>query len=133
MSPSASGTAATVSPESPLAIGGVGGSGTRVVAAAAIALGIDMGCDLNPALDNLFFTLLFRAREAPDLPPHEFARRVRLLLASAKGGPVDAEDRAALQAMSAADRGGIHTAARLAERAARLEDAASDARVRAGS
>jgi hypothetical protein len=120
MSLPTSGAAATAS-ESPLAIGGVGGSGTRVVAAAAIALGVDMGSDLNPALDNLAFTLLFRARDVPDLPPAEFGQRVRLLVASARGTPIDGgDDRALLRAISAADRGGVHTAAWLQARAGRL-------------
>ena len=43
----------------PVAIGGVGGSGTRIVAQIMINLGYYMGCDLNPAYDNLWFTFLF--------------------------------------------------------------------------
>jgi hypothetical protein len=45
---------------SPVAIGGVGGSGTRVAASLVRMLGIYLGSDLNPALDNLWFTLLFK-------------------------------------------------------------------------
>jgi hypothetical protein len=45
---------------SPTVIGGVGGSGTRVVAQILLDLGLYMGADLNPALDNLWFTVLFR-------------------------------------------------------------------------
>lgn len=45
---------------SPTVIGGVGGSGTRVVAQMLLDLGLYMGADLNPALDNLWFTVLFR-------------------------------------------------------------------------
>jgi hypothetical protein len=119
MSLPTSGASATAS-ESPLAIGGVGGSGTRVVAAAAIALGIDMGSDLNPALDNLVFTLLFRTREAPDLPWPDLDRRVRLLVASARRTPLGDDDRALLRAIGATDRGGVHTAAWLQERAEKL-------------
>ena len=44
----------------PVAIGGVGGSGTRVVAEILIHLGFYMGKDLNSANDNLWFTLLFK-------------------------------------------------------------------------
>ncbi len=44
---------------SPVAIGGIGGSGTRVVADILIRLGIFMGSDLNPAFDNVWYTLLF--------------------------------------------------------------------------
>ena len=45
---------------SPVAVGGVGGSGTRVVAEILIQLGFYMGNDLNAAYDNLWFTLLFK-------------------------------------------------------------------------
>lgn len=44
----------------PVVIGGVGGSGTRVVAQILSALGFYMGSDLNRAKDNLWFTLLFK-------------------------------------------------------------------------
>lgn len=44
----------------PVAVGGVGGSGTRVIAEILIKLGFYMGKRLNKALDNLWFTLLFK-------------------------------------------------------------------------
>jgi len=44
----------------PVAVGGVGGSGTRVVAEVLRAFGLYMGSELNTASDNLWFTLLFR-------------------------------------------------------------------------
>lgn len=44
----------------PVAIGGVGGSGTRVVAALVRGLGVYLGRDLNESLDNLHFTLLLK-------------------------------------------------------------------------
>ena len=44
----------------PVAIGGVGGSGTRVVASMIAGLGYDMGISLNRSLDDLLFTFLFR-------------------------------------------------------------------------
>ncbi len=44
----------------PVVIGGVGGSGTRVVAKILTDIGYYMGSDLNDALDNLWFTLLFK-------------------------------------------------------------------------
>ena len=44
----------------PVAIGGVGGSGTRVIAEVARRLGIAVGDCLNDALDNLWFTLLLK-------------------------------------------------------------------------
>ena len=44
----------------PIAVGGLGGSGTRVIAEILIKLGFYMGSDLNSASDNLLFTLLFK-------------------------------------------------------------------------
>ena len=44
----------------PLVIGGLGGSGTRLVAEIAQELGFFLGDDLNVARDNLWFTLLFK-------------------------------------------------------------------------
>ncbi|WP_158569390.1 sulfotransferase [Pseudotabrizicola alkalilacus] len=52
-------TSASVS--SPLvAIGGLGGSGTRVFAATLQAAGIALGARINTSLDNLWFTVLFK-------------------------------------------------------------------------
>jgi hypothetical protein len=42
----------------PVVVGGVGGSGTRVVAEILRGLGVYMGADLNSAGDNRWFTLL---------------------------------------------------------------------------
>lgn len=44
----------------PIVIGGVGGSGTRVVAEMLSLFGIYIGSDLNDAHDNLLYTLLFK-------------------------------------------------------------------------
>jgi hypothetical protein len=44
----------------PIVIGGVGGSGTRVVAEIVAMFGTYLGADLNKACDNLTYTLLFR-------------------------------------------------------------------------
>jgi len=44
----------------PIAIGGVGGSGTRLIAGMLQDVGIHIGNDLNRANDNLWFTLLFK-------------------------------------------------------------------------
>lgn len=44
----------------PVVIGGIGGSGTRVVAHILSSLGYYLGSDLNDSLDNLGFTLLFK-------------------------------------------------------------------------
>jgi len=49
---------------SPLAIGGLGGSGTRIVATLLQLYGYYFGSDLNEARDNLWFTLLFKRHSA---------------------------------------------------------------------
>jgi hypothetical protein len=56
----------------PVAIGGVGGSGTRVVAGFLRQLGFYMGADLNAANDNLWFALLLaRSRWFAESPREE--------------------------------------------------------------
>ena len=52
--------ASALSPEAPVIIGGLGGSGTRVVARMLSEMGFFLGNDLNPEYDNLAFTLLFK-------------------------------------------------------------------------
>lgn len=47
----------------PVAIGGLGGSGTRIGAELLKMQGRYIGSDLNESLDNLWFTLLFKRRD----------------------------------------------------------------------
>lgn len=47
---------------SPIAVGGLGGSGTRAVAEILQTWGFYLGADLNPQMDNLWFTLMFKRR-----------------------------------------------------------------------
>ena len=49
-----------MNPQRPVAIGGLGGSGTRVVAEGLEALGFYIGSDLPPSYDNSWFSVLFR-------------------------------------------------------------------------
>jgi hypothetical protein len=48
----------------PVGIGGVGGSGTRVIASIVSSLGYQMGNNLNRSQDDLSFALLFKRPEA---------------------------------------------------------------------
>lgn len=57
----------------PVAIGGVGGSGTRLIARLLLELGWYLGGDLNESYDNLWFTLLFKRWEILGLADAEFA------------------------------------------------------------
>lgn len=46
----------------PVIIGGIGGSGTRVIAEIFVRCGFYIGSDLNESLDNLCYTLLFKRK-----------------------------------------------------------------------
>lgn len=108
-----------------VAIGGVGGSGTRVVAAAAGALGIRIGEDLNDPLDNLTYTLLFKDRAVTGLATAELQCRWSLYLKAMHGDArLTAADHRLLESLSAQDRptdGEVeHPQAWLTERADRI-------------
>lgn len=80
----------------PVAVGGVGGSGTRLVAQLLRETGIHMGDDLNDASDTLWFTLLFKRHEILECDDAEFRLLVDALVAGLTGGqplPADAESR----------------------------------------
>jgi len=77
---------------SPIAVGGVGGSGTRVVAAILQQAGIFIGNDLNDALDNRWFPLLFTHRGIHTLVEAEFNQRVSLFVAAMTGNRRLTED-----------------------------------------
>jgi len=47
----------------PIIVGGIGGSGTRLVAGLLKELNVFIGNDLNPPLDNLTFTLIFKRQK----------------------------------------------------------------------
>jgi len=64
----------------PVAVGGVGGSGTRVIAEALFGLGFYLGRDLNDESDNLWFTLLFKRVDVLDLTDAEFEELAGLFL-----------------------------------------------------
>lgn len=71
----------------PIAVGGVGGSGTRLVAEFLRSLQYYLGGDLNPAVDNLWFTLLFKRIElfeSHDAQP-QFERAIRIFLTAMTG------------------------------------------------
>lgn len=109
----------------PVAIGGVGGSGTRLVAQVVQALGVHLGDDLNQALDNLWFTLLFKRIEALHCSEQEFDRLTRALVSGLTGGqPPDDPLRQLVENCAVQDRE-QHPAKWLGDRAASLLDAAA--------
>ncbi len=59
----------------PIAIGGLGGSGTRLIAGILARSGCYIGQELNHSLDNLWFTLLLRRQSwFRDFPPDQDIR-----------------------------------------------------------
>lgn len=64
----------------PVVIGGVGGSGTRLVANILSELGYFIGDDLNRASDNLWFTLLFVRCGILKASEKDFARLVHIFV-----------------------------------------------------
>jgi Sulfotransferase family len=109
----------------PVAIGGIGGSGTRVVAAVAAGVGLALGDDLNGALDNLAFTLLFKRPEILTAPDHELAALVGVFVKAMRGlGPLTRVERELVARAVGAPRP-MHPVPWLRERVRRLEAAAS--------
>lgn len=88
-------------PTYPVAIGGLGGSGTRVFAALLQHAGFRIGEDLNVALDNLWFTALFKrpewARDKTPFQPSDIKQSIQLFIQAMTRGlagnlsPEDAE------------------------------------------
>lgn len=62
----------------PIAVGGVGGSGTRVIAQLLMHLGFYLGDDLNDPNDNLWYTLLFKRIDLLHAPQDQFVQAAEL-------------------------------------------------------
>ena len=89
----------------PVAVGGVGGSGTRLIASILRELGFYLGHDVNDALDNLWFTLLFKRHSALDCSETEFARLLEIFKKAMCGaGALSLEEIRLVKAAAAADR-----------------------------
>ncbi len=70
-------------PDAPIGVGGVGGSGTRLIAQLLMALGINMGQDLNRSDDDLWFTLIFKRGALLTSTDAEFDALIELYLRGA--------------------------------------------------
>lgn len=66
----------------PVVIGGVGGSGTRLIAQCLIELDYMMGHNLNQSNDNLWFTLLFKNSDVLSCSDEKFDELLELLMAA---------------------------------------------------
>ena len=90
----------------PVAVGGVGGSGTRLIAQVLLDLGFYLGGDLNESLDNLWFTLLFKRREVLDLAEDALAEVLGVFLSRMSGGcPLAPRQVDLVRRLAEADRG----------------------------
>lgn len=113
------------SPPPFVAVGGIGGSGTRLVAALLAECGVFLGHDLNPELDNLAYTLLFKRRDALRLSDAEIDRDLQLFAAAmTRTRSLTRQEQAHLHSLAAHDRPG-HTADWLRTRANTMIDASA--------
>ncbi|MDH5573077.1 MAG: sulfotransferase [Gammaproteobacteria bacterium] len=76
----------------PIAIGGVGGSGTRLIANMLKKAGYYIGSDLNDSEDNLWFTLLFRYSDMLHESPSEIKSRYYILEQALNGSSDFSQD-----------------------------------------
>ena len=103
--------------ETPVVIGGLGGSGTRLIAKIIKELGYFIGDDLNESYDNLWFTLMFKRTEILAAPDDEFEELLGLFLKGMKGDIKFSEsEQERVYALSRIDRE-LHPASWLKERA----------------
>lgn len=108
----------------PIAIGGVGGSGTRLIAEVVRSLGVHMGDDLNSASDTLWFTLLFKRIEILESSEAEFDLLTQTFASGLQREPLRAQvARSIVNACASRDRP-RHTAEWLRLRAKSLITAA---------
>ncbi len=87
-------------------IGGVGGSGTRLVTQLLQQQGVVFGGDKNEELDNLWFSLLFVDRDIFSRPAHEIEKRLWLFVNAMRGREALSEELTSmLDAATRFDRG----------------------------
>lgn len=103
-----------------LAVGGIGGSGTRVIAGLLQSLGFYLGSDLNEPKDNLWFTFLFKRCEIAHSSDEEFDVLVRIFCDAMHSRPVSRPEQIALIRSLAASGREQHPAEWLQERAESL-------------
>ncbi|MBC8384094.1 MAG: sulfotransferase [Candidatus Cloacimonetes bacterium] len=104
----------------PIAIGGVGGSGTRLITEIMIQLGFDMGEDLNISNDNLWFTLLFKRSDILLTSDEDFQILLNVFLNGMRNNREFSDREIAFINNLAADDRSQHSAEWLKERAKTL-------------
>jgi hypothetical protein len=102
-------------------VGGVGGSGTRLIASILATLGLQIGTDLNEAYDNLSFTLLYKHLNTLKMDTESFDESYRILTHSILGTRnfLTDQDKKRLEGLSEKGRPG-HPRAWLQERVKNL-------------
>lgn len=89
----------------PVVIGGLGGSGTRLIASCLEELNFFIGHDLNQSKDNLWFTLLFKHLEILDSSDKEFEKLYSLFQqAMLSDSPYSEEQETLVNSLVTADR-----------------------------
>jgi hypothetical protein len=89
----------------PAAIGGIGGSGTRVLAAFLTMKGYYLGDDLNDAKDNLWFTLIFKRRSILIESDPDFRALVSLFCSRMSGSTtISAQERTRIRGLADKER-----------------------------
>lgn len=89
----------------PIAVGGVGGSGTRLVSQLLRDIGVFMGDDLNEAGDNLWFTLLFKHTSILEVSAERFDLLLESFLSGMTGStPFTEESITVIDSLARQDR-----------------------------
>ncbi|MFC1601847.1 sulfotransferase, partial [Candidatus Sumerlaeota bacterium] len=109
----------------PIAVGGMGGSGTRLIAQILEQLGYFLGGDFNRAQDNLWFTLLFKRSDILTVPDAEFDELVRLFQQRMTSPELISQESIDMVKRLAENRRSQHTAAWLRSRAESFIDTRS--------
>lgn len=113
-------------PGPPVAVGGIGGSGTRLIAEWLKSLGVFVGTDLNASNDTLWFTLLFKRVEILECDDGEFLALTLAFVAGLTGGsPLPFDFQTLLSRLTARDRPSGETRSWLQDRSRSLIAAAA--------
>jgi len=104
----------------PIGVGGVGGSGTRLIAKCLQQAGYFIGSDLNRADDNLWCTLLFKRIDILESSESEFDELFEIFIKGMTGcGKITKAQKDLIHKLASSDRD-QHPSAWLGERAASL-------------
>lgn len=87
-------------------IGGVGGSGTRMVISILKELGLNIGNDLNEANDNLTFTLLFKHLNTLSLSHEKIHEYIKIIKKEINHSPLTSKELDIVDSLSKSGRPG---------------------------